>query len=63
MSESKIFSPTPDPKWVRAPDGSVHQIPEGWACLPPGDAGLTRRVKAAGPSWAVQEKQIGRAHV
>ena len=27
--------------------------------LPPGDAGLTRRVKAAGPSWTVQEK-VGR---
>lgn len=31
--------------------------PPGWACLPPGDAGLTRRVKAAGPSWAVIEKR------
>ena len=31
--------------------------PSGWACLPPGDAGLTRRVKAAGPSWAVIEKR------
>jgi hypothetical protein len=25
--------------------------------LPPGDAGLTRRVKAAGPSWLVVEKR------
>jgi len=25
--------------------------------LPPGDAGLTRRVKAAGPSWTVIEKK------
>lgn len=31
--------------------------PDGWACLPPGDAGLTRRVKAAGPSWLVIEKR------
>ena len=31
--------------------------PEGWACLPPGDAGLTRRVKAAGPSRVVIEKR------
>lgn len=31
--------------------------PPGWACLPPGDAGLTRRVKAAGPSWVVIEKR------
>jgi hypothetical protein len=25
--------------------------------LPPGDAGLTRRVKATGPTWTVQEKK------
>jgi hypothetical protein len=25
--------------------------------LPPGDAGLTRRVKAAGPTWTVREKR------
>lgn len=30
--------------------------PEGWVLLPPGDAMLTRRVKAAGPHWLVQEK-------
>ena len=32
-------------------------MPEGWALLPPGDAGLTRRVKAAGHHWVVQEKR------
>jgi hypothetical protein len=37
----------------------VLRVPEGWSCLPPGDAGLTRRVKAAGPSWTVVEK-VGR---
>ena len=40
-----------------APDGSKHRPPVGWACLPPGDAGLTRRVKQLGPSWAVLEKR------
>lgn len=44
---------------MRAPDGRVLTIPPEWACLPPGDAGLTRRVKAAGPSWQVIEK-VGR---
>ena len=29
----------------------------GWELLPPGDAALTRRVKAGGPSWTVQEKK------
>ena len=31
-------------------------IARGWR-IAPGDAGLTRRVKAAGPSWAVVEKR------
>jgi hypothetical protein len=54
-----LCAPTKDPRQVRAPDGRVLAIPPGWSCLPPGDAGLTRRVKAAGPSWAVVEK-VGR---
>ncbi|HEU4535059.1 MAG TPA: DUF2293 domain-containing protein, partial [Polyangiaceae bacterium] len=33
------------------------RAPPGWALLPPGDAGLTRRVKALGPSWTVVEKR------
>ncbi len=59
MSETLICAPTKDPRQVRAPDGRVLQIPPQWSCLPPGDAGLTRRVKSAGPSWAVVEK-VGR---
>src|SRR5262249_60940222 len=31
--------------------------PEGWVHLPPGDSALTRRVKAAGDHWVVQEKK------
>jgi hypothetical protein len=31
--------------------------PADWALLPPGDAGLTRRVKAAGPTWTVIERR------
>src|SRR5690349_6431189 len=50
-----ILSPTGDPHTFRAPDGRLLSPPEGWACLPPGDAGLTRRVKALGPSWTVIE--------
>ncbi len=59
MTETLTCAPTKDPRQVRAPDGRVLSVPEGWACLPPGDAGLTRRVKAAGPSWTVVEK-VGR---
>ena len=32
-------------------------MPDGWVLLPPGDAALTRRVKAAGDHWAVAEKK------
>jgi hypothetical protein len=57
MPDSLTVAPTPDPRRVRAPDGSLLTPPPGWALLPPGDAGLTRRVKAAGPSWTVVEKK------
>lgn len=57
MSLSVVFAPGPKPRTVRAADGSVRSVPEGWALLEPGDATLTRRLKAAGPSWTVQEKQ------
>lgn len=52
-----MLSPTEDPRRFRAPDGTLLIAPSDWACLPPGDAGLTRRVKAAGPSWQVVEKR------
>ncbi|HET9953111.1 MAG TPA: DUF2293 domain-containing protein [Polyangiaceae bacterium] len=51
------LAPTAEARVFRAPDGKLLTPPAGWACLPPGDAGLTRRVKAAGPSWAVVEKK------
>jgi len=54
---SLVLAPTADPRVFVAPDGKRLSPPEGWACLPPGDAGLTRRVKAAGPSWQVIEKK------
>lgn len=58
-TETRIVTPGPDNRSVRTAGGEVLQPPEGWALLPPGDATLTRRVKAAGPSWTVQEK-VGR---
>jgi hypothetical protein len=45
------------PNTVRAADGRVLTVPEGWVLLPPGDAALTRRVKEAGDHWVVQEKK------
>ena len=57
MSETLVLAPTTDPRIFVAPDGRRLSPPSTWSCLPPGDAGLTRRVKAAGPSWAVIEKK------
>ena len=57
MPESLTLAPTRDPHVFVASDGRRLTPPAGWACLPPGDAGLTRRVKAAGPSWAVIEQR------
>lgn len=51
------FIPGPTPNTVRAADGRVLTAPEGWVLLPPGDAALTRRVKAAGDHWVVAEKK------
>ena len=51
------FTPGPTPNTVRAADGTVLTAPEGWVLLPPGDAGLTRQVKAAGDHWVVQENR------
>jgi hypothetical protein len=53
----KTFRPGPTAGTVRAVDETVHQIPAGWALLPPGDAAVTRRVKAAGDHWLVTEKR------
>lgn len=57
MNENVFFSPGPTANTVRATDGSILSAPEGWILLPPGDPALTRRVKAAGEHWVVQEKR------
>jgi hypothetical protein len=58
-TQTRTVSPGPDARSVRTADGAVLRPPADWVLLPPGDAGLTRRVKAAGPTWTVQEK-VGR---
>ncbi len=55
--ETLIVGPGPEDRTVRLSDGGILKVPADWQLLPPGDAGLTRRVKAAGPSWTVQEKK------
>ncbi|MFM8704181.1 MAG: DUF2293 domain-containing protein [Planctomycetia bacterium] len=54
-----VFAPGPSARTVRTAAGAVKPVPAGWVLLPPGDAGLTRRVKAAGDHYVVQEK-VGR---
>lgn len=54
MQESLTVSPTSSPRMVKTADGKILVIPDDWDLLPPGDAGLTRRVKALGPSWLVE---------
>lgn len=51
------FSPGTTPNTVRSASGQILTVPTGWVLLPPGDAALTRRVKAAGDHWVVQDKK------
>lgn len=53
----KIFRPGPRPNSVINEYDIIVPTPDGWNLLPPGDAGLTRRVKASGDYWVVQEKK------
>ncbi|SMP73968.1 Uncharacterized conserved protein [Neorhodopirellula lusitana] len=55
--QTLVVAPGKDDKTVRLESGDFAQIPVGWELLPPGDAGVTRRVKAAGPTWTVKEKK------
>lgn len=52
-----IFSPGPNPDTVYDADGNVLHPPVGWVLLEPGDAALTRRVKALNEFWLVQQKK------
>lgn len=55
-----VVSPAPAPNTVRSADGKLLPVPAGWTLLEPGDAALTRRVKAAGPHWVMQSKRRGK---
>jgi hypothetical protein len=57
VADNQSFTPGPTPNTVLAADGTVKTAPESWVLLPPGDAALTRRVKAAGDHWTVREKK------
>jgi hypothetical protein len=53
----QVVSPGPGERTVLNPSRAIVPVPDGWEFLPAGDAGVTRRVKAAGTVWVVQEKR------
>tara|TARA_B100000609_G_scaffold198098_1_gene196856 strand:- start:3047 stop:3796 length:750 start_codon:yes stop_codon:yes gene_type:complete len=56
-AKTQNVKPGPRDRTVYTQDGELLEVPEGWELLPPGDAGLTRKVKSLGPSWTVQKKR------
>jgi hypothetical protein len=56
-NQTRTVSPSIISRSVRTATGEVLHPPADWVLVPPGDPGLTRRIKAAGPTWTVQEKK------
>ena len=61
-TEKRQVTVGPSKRTVRSAAGKVLHVPKSWTLLPPGDAGLTRRVKARGPHWVVKEKKGRRTY-
>lgn len=55
--KNRIVGPASKDRVVVTEDGEKLNVPKSWSLLKPGDAGVTRRVKAAGPSWTVKTKK------
>ncbi len=51
----RTVGPGPRDGFVRDGTLGVVAVPEGWVHVPPGDAAVTRRIKAAGEAWVVEE--------
>ncbi len=54
-TDTREVRPCSAPRRVIDRDGRVLVVPDDWALLPPGDAALSRRIKADGPTWTVVE--------
>lgn len=52
-----IVGPGPDHRTVRDARGGLVTAPPEWVHVEPGDAALTRRVKAAGEHWVMVERR------
>ncbi len=55
--ESLEVRPFAKPRHVLDASGRILTVPDNWELLPPGDAALSRRIKADGPTWVVIEKK------
>ena len=55
--QSRDVTPGPDRRSVRTEVGRLLRVPKAWVLVRPGDAALTRRVKAAGPAWTMKERR------
>lgn len=55
--QTREVRPHSHPRKVISNEGLVLPVPENWQLLSPGDAALTRRVKASGPTWTVKENK------
>lgn len=58
-NQNRTLRPAPHPKfkYLVTESGEMIYPPEGWDCLKPGDAAVTRALKALGPCWTVQQKK------
>ncbi|MAG55934.1 MAG: hypothetical protein CMJ83_06565 [Planctomycetes bacterium] len=52
--QTRTVAPAKKPGCVTSEDGVLLRIPQGWELLPPGDAGLTRKLKSLGPTWTIK---------
>ncbi len=57
MQQSLEVRPSPKSRHVLTQEGELRAVPHTWELLLPGDAALSRRIKADGPSWTVKEKK------
>lgn len=55
-----VVEPGSKPNTVRTPGGKTLTMPADWELLPPGDATMTRRTKAASPAHYVVQQKKGR---
>lgn len=55
--QSREVAPGPAARQVKTQSGALLTVPAHWVLVPPGDPGLTRRLKKTGPTWTVKEKR------